>query len=429
MTITYNDATTEVLGSTIKWIVSTEILSNGNYVITYNDSTTQTLTNVIKWIDTVNVDNDGTVSFIFNTIDEEGQRESVIKPKLMRWIDNIDINPTTQELEVTYNNSNEISIIGQPLNYIDQIAMPGTGNYKGHLLVYYTDPNKKGIITYNDKTGWVDVGDISYINDFVSDISNDITVLENRMDSFTALEEGSTTGDAELKDIRNGADGIVYSQAGTAVRTQFDNLAEKIENIEQYLKEIAYGAYVKRTQTGTGITVKYGANNTPVESAIAEIAIRQNGSGTPSASNQRSFIGASGLVFTHNQQIKTYDWSSKISTVYGGYYNITTGVLTVTHEFISVYDGSDLPGVWYSDRNVYKEGTKPTTGAQVVYELETPREYIFEPDQIKTVLGDNYFNGNTGDVIITYRLDTKMYVENNGLLYSEVGDTGDVIDG
>ena len=47
-----------------------------------------------------------------------------------------------------------------------------------------------------------------------------------RMDTFTALESGSTTGDAELIDGRVGADGVVYSNIGGAVRSQITDITQ-----------------------------------------------------------------------------------------------------------------------------------------------------------------------------------------------------------
>ncbi len=57
----------------------------------------------------------------------------------------------------------------------------------------------------------------------------DVAALAARMDTFTKLEEGSTTGDAELADIHVGYDGTQYETAGAAVRGQASALAAKIE--------------------------------------------------------------------------------------------------------------------------------------------------------------------------------------------------------
>ena len=61
--------------------------------------------------------------------------------------------------------------------------------------------------------------------------TNDIAVLDGRVDEITTLPEGSTTGDAELADIRVGADGTVYENAGAAVRGQVSGLKSALGNI------------------------------------------------------------------------------------------------------------------------------------------------------------------------------------------------------
>ena len=68
-----------------------------------------------------------------------------------------------------------------------------------------------------------------YTDPIVYEQNSKITVLENRMNTFSSLSEGSTTGDAELTDIRVGYDGTVYPSAGDATREQAGNLNRDIE--------------------------------------------------------------------------------------------------------------------------------------------------------------------------------------------------------
>lgn len=89
-------------------------------------------------------------------------------------------------------------------------------------------------------------------------LSSAQTTLSNRMDTFTNLSEGSTTGDAELKDIRVGANGVTYPNAGDAVRGQYSQLKEdlgKLNNDEVFINS----EFINGTRNSSGITgnIKY----------------------------------------------------------------------------------------------------------------------------------------------------------------------------
>ena len=62
-------------------------------------------------------------------------------------------------------------------------------------------------------------------------IETEQSVQSARMDTFTSLPEGSTSGNAELADIRVGTDGITYDTAGNAVREQIGKLKSDLANI------------------------------------------------------------------------------------------------------------------------------------------------------------------------------------------------------
>ena len=107
-----------------------------------------------------------------------------------------------------------------------------------------------------------------YIN--ASTMQGEIATLKSRMDTFTKLPNGSTSGDAELQDIRVGAGGEAYDSAGTAVREQVGGIKEMlfdevtyIHNVENTIvpqlsdgfvryangeiSEDSFGGYYKRT--------------------------------------------------------------------------------------------------------------------------------------------------------------------------------------
>lgn len=100
---------------------------------------------------------------------------------------------------------------------------------------------------------------------------------------------------------------------------------------------------------------------------------------------------------------------AEAGTVYGGNLEVIKGVLTVTDGHIASYNGEALPGTWISDRDVYAEGTSPTTGAEVVYELDNPITYQTTPQEILTLEGQNNIWADTGDIEVTYKVLGGLY--------------------
>ncbi len=72
---------------------------------------------------------------------------------------------------------------------------------------------------------------VKFTDNVAAELSQELAVERTRITNLSTLQEGSTTGDAELIDARVGADGTVYSSVGESVRTQVSNLDNKIPTV------------------------------------------------------------------------------------------------------------------------------------------------------------------------------------------------------
>lgn len=140
------------------------------------------------------------------------------------------------------------------------------------------------------------------INDLDTNKANevDLVVERKRIDQFTKLQEGSTTGDAELVDGRVGADGITYSNIGGAIRKQIEGVTDKVIDLYTIgknlynIKKATDGYYVSETDG----TVKKGDSYT----VSSFIEIKENAPHIISYTNSKSPTGLRWALYDSGQK-------------------------------------------------------------------------------------------------------------------------------
>ena len=100
-------------------------------------------------------------------------------------------------------------------------------------------------------------------------------------------------------------------------------------------------------------------------------------------------------------------------TIYGGTVDAVSGVGSKTWGYIASYNGESLPGEWISDRDVYSDGTSPTTGAQVAYKLATPEPFQATGNQaLPAVAGLNTVYTDGDSLAVSGRQDLLYTLQN-----------------
>ena len=110
--------------------------------------------------------------------------------------------------------------------------------------------------------------------------TTNIMMQTGRIDNFVSLAQGSTTGDAELQDVRVKVDGSISSTAGNAVRQQIldvssliNEVNERLDDNDTILSNFVDGAYVEDG-------VAYFTNNGTVMFSITGIGGGSGGGGS-----------------------------------------------------------------------------------------------------------------------------------------------------
>lgn len=177
--------------------------------------------------------------------------------------------------------------------YVDVIEQ-----WKSAVMQHFTD----------DLTAWKDEATAKIKGTLSTELGHEIDIERKRIDNIVALPEGSTTGDAELQDIRIGADGEAYESAGSAVREQFKMANKKLGVLGDFEMDTSGWKFVnvldgyswgKAGYTydnyGNLVSTEYTAQFTPLEELVPVV---------PGASYQAAgFVGQIRIYTSEKAQI------------------------------------------------------------------------------------------------------------------------------
>lgn len=233
-------------------------------------------------------------------------------------------------------------------------------------------------------TNKADKTEVNALAERVSTSENDIHVLDARMDTFASLPSGSTSGNAELVDIRIGADGTTYSSAGDAVRGQVSDLKSEINDLE-----IVYQKKTFTLESGWQ-SFRYpmlAGRTYEIASALTGGSLFTSKNGTTNVETI-STVGIAGALveFTPTQN------TEYIRSWYGASNTIT---ISLKGTILSQVGGSLFKPISQLDVSLFEKGFIDSSGGDSAYKsgnrARTSRLYALNDIRV-TALTDQYSN-------------------------------------
>ena len=217
-----------------------------------------------------------------------------------------------------------------------------------------------------------------------SNLSTEITtratqdsVLSARMDTFASLPSGSTSGNAELLDIRVGANATTYSSAGDAVRGQATDLKRAI-NAEYPSK----GASDFTWEIGKTITSS-GVVSTAAETALTDLFSVNPGDVIFNMSNITGMNDNNTIFYVHEYVSNV--WQKRTLVASGT--SLTLGSTTDGVRIVFGYAGS-------AGNTETQEDVNANFGVQIITEVAKKSEFNELAAVLNQAITTDYRNGS-----------------------------------